>query len=144
MSIINKLCVWCCCCQDACFASEIIDNWGACEASLLCCLDCNGACWTLCYPVVANFELGDTGKTKDQCISGLKNCILCCGLGCAAEIDPFINCILYSKKIFTDGVTGWKDVQENATVLGTMIRDALDKPWNKSGEPFVTFGKYTP
>ena len=144
MSIINKICVCLCCCDTACDVSSCIDGWGGCEACLLCNLYCGSGCWSLCYPIWAQFEMGDMERCKGECGTGFKYCLLGCGLQCVAGIDPCINCILYTKKIFTEGVTGFKDVLENATVLGTMIREKLELPANTAGEPYKTFNSYKP
>ncbi len=144
MSILNKICVFICCCQTACGASEVIDGWGSCEACLSCNLHCGGGCWSLCYPIWSQFEMGDTERCKEQCTIGCKQCILAIGLDCAASIDPIINCALYSKKIFTDGVTGFKDVTENASVIGNIIREKLELPANTAAEPYKTYSTYTP
>ena len=143
MGIVNKILVCCCCSQCACFAAQITDGWGSIQAELQCNLNCVAGCWTVCYPICAKFELGDTGKGVEKCTLGLKYCLLSCGLCCVSEFDACINCFFYTKKIFTDGVSGWKDVYENAEFLGKKVREALDIKVSAQ-EPNETFGSYTP
>ena len=144
MSILNKICVFCCCSQAACFAAQVTDGWGSIQAQLQCELNCCAGCWALCYPIWSKFEMGDSGVCTDKCILGAKYCLLSCGLCFVSEFDGCINCFFYTKKIFTEGVSGWKDVTEHADFLGKKVREALADVDQKSEEPSKTFGTYSP
>lgn len=144
MSILNKICVCIFCSQAACFAGCVYDSWGSIQACFQSELNCMGCCWTIFYPVCADCKLGDTDAGIKKCTLGIKYCLLGCGLDFVAPCDGCINCILYTKNIFTDGVSGWSSVTKDASYIGKMIRGALSDVDQKSEEPDKTFGTYSP
>ena len=142
MPIINKICTCLCCHNTACSVGECYDCWTAYEACGLANLQCGACCWTICAPICHTCSMGDTSKGMNHCVSCLKYCVFSCLLGIVAPCDGCINCVLYSRDVCTDGVTGFKDVMKNTMVIGSKIKECLEL--DTSNEPGRTFGSYTP
>ncbi len=142
MNILNKICTCLCCYQCACSSAMCIDQWHSYEACGVAYIECGNCCWTICAPICHSCSIGDTGAGFGHCITGIKYCLLSCGLCCCAPIDGIINCVQYIVAVCSDNVTGYKDILKNTKFVANKIRGGLDFP--EPQQPVESLNKYTP
>lgn len=140
--MINKICTCICCCECACCVGECIDQWHSIEACGFAYLECGNCCWTVFAPICHSCSLGDCGAGMAHCVSGLKYCLYSCALSFCSPIDGLINCVLYSKDIFTDGLNGSSGMLKNTQFVSSKIRDGFG--FSTSPEPMGKFSAYSP
>ncbi len=140
MSILNKVLVCLCCSSNSCYYGCCYDCLASYESCALSYLNCEGCWWTICAPIPHSLSIGDFGSGMVFCVKGLKYCAYSCVLSVVAPIDGCINCLLYNKKNFLDGVKGIADITENTKFIANKVEAALDiKGVNQPDQTFKTF-----
>ena len=86
--------------------------------------------------------MGDTSKGMELCVKGIKLCLYGCAVQCVSPIDGCINCILYQKDNFQNGVKGVSDITKNCKFISDKIREAFKL--DESTEPGTTFKTFSP
>lgn len=86
--------------------------------------------------------MGSPSEALGHCVNCLKYCCYGCALYWCAPIDGCINCLLYVKDIFTEGVRGHANVVKNTEFVGARIRNALEFP--DTPQPRGKFLEYNP
>lgn len=119
---LKKCCQCYFCSYKACSVACCVDCWHAMEACGLAYLYCDACCWTLCSPICIDCKCGETDKSMDNFVKGLKYCVFACALECVGVCDGCYNCFQVAKLACGDGIKGYADLTKNVEFIGNKVK----------------------